>query len=35
MSEAGDINGDGEFDNLPGTYKMQVDTFGFQFGFRF
>ena len=26
---------DGSLENLPGTWKMQVDTFGLQFGYRF
>ena len=32
---AGDINNDGEIDNIAGDWKMQVDTFGFQLAFRF
>jgi len=34
-TEASDNDGDGMFDNLPGDWKLQVDTFGFQFGYRF
>ena len=30
-----DNDGDGMFDNVPGDWKMQVDTFGCQFGYRF
>lgn len=32
---ARDNNGDGMYDNVPGTWKMQVDTFGFQLTYRF
>lgn len=30
-----DIDGDGSIDNLAGKWKMQVDTFGLTFGYRF
>lgn len=30
-----DNDGDGYFDNVPGDWKMQVDTFGFQFTYKF
>jgi long-chain fatty acid transport protein len=30
-----DANGDGSFDNLPGTYKMLFHCSGFSFSYRF
>lgn len=33
--EVGDEDGDGMFDNVPGDWRMQVDTFGIGFGYRF
>jgi long-chain fatty acid transport protein len=32
---AEDMNSDGVVDNLPGKWKLQVDTFGLAFGYRF
>jgi long-chain fatty acid transport protein len=32
---ASDNTGDGIYDNVPGDWKMQVDTFGFQLNYRF
>ncbi len=34
-AEAYDVDGDGFYDNVPGTWKLNVDTFGMQLGYRF
>ncbi|GBE30974.1 putative outer membrane protein precursor [bacterium BMS3Bbin04] len=34
-ARARDNDGDGMFDNVPGTWKLNVDTIGVQFGYRF